>query len=207
VKKTRFHYLYSFVFVLSVFTSLPSEAFKELNLWLPVSYQAYYNRLLEASKIARSDPGCHELLKGELAEHLSSLDHPVFKFYCRGENLKTSSLLIDNKTLAVTNTLEDIKRRQALSKQRAINKEIIKKRKEIGQYWRICHDEFKSQTRLFEGLSLQTTFPPTPEISVMGEVVYTIFFEAKTLQRQKVRYQAIASTSSLRKCVVTIDPR
>ena len=206
MKKAYLYCRFLSIFTFLALISQASEAFKELNLWLPISYQSHYNRLLNASKVAAGDPSCYELLKGELAESLSSLGHPIFKFYCRAENREINSLLIDSKTLAVTNTLDDIKKRQALAKQRAIDKEIIKKRAEIDRYWRICREEFVFQTRLFDGLSLKTTFPPVPEISALGEVVYTILFDAKTLQRQNIRYQAIASANSLNRCVVTIDP-
>ena len=191
--------------------------------WLPVSYQHHYQALLNASKVAAADPDCEELIEGVLVEHQSTVDYPSFKFYCRTQKKKIFVMVVDGLSMQVTmNDMAEIRRKREIEKQRELERiqqeqedkarrekeaEILKKKTEEGQYWKICHRAFKHKSRYFEKLSIISPLPPKPAISSEGIFTYSILFDAESMGGQALHYKARAVIDSLDLCDVTIKPR
>lgn len=191
---------------LALFAVLSPASYAVGDLWLPISYQTHFNRLLEASKIASGDPSCYELLKGRLAESRSTKDHLIFKFYCRSENRSIFTILVDSTDLSVTNMPEELARLRKEAKQKARDRDLQSRRGEMSKYWKMCHKSFKKETRLFDDVKVQTALPPPSEVSPKGNVFYQLTFQAKSLQRKPIIYSVTATVRNWSRCEIDIRP-
>jgi hypothetical protein len=84
-------------------TTVFSERFAGVDLWLPKVYQDQYMLMLDAAEKAKAAPYCHQLLSGRVVEDRSTIEHLYFHFRCRSDDKTMFSVSVDGKSLAVTN--------------------------------------------------------------------------------------------------------
>ena len=77
-------------------------------LWLPNSYVKYWSNLRQIAELQLASERCVEVVRGELLQSESSIDHPIFAIVCRDRARKTyvekfNGLLIDSYELAIIN--------------------------------------------------------------------------------------------------------
>jgi hypothetical protein len=198
-----------------------SERFKDVDLWLPKTYQNQYVKLLDAADKAKADPYCHKLLSGRLMESKSTLDHLVFHFRCRAENKRSFSIRVDSKTLAVTNEYgekqraieaakraeeERIEAEKAAETVRLEQEELEALREEQSHYWKICRTEMKKRLKLFEGIEILSKIPPEPVID--GRVFkYIVDFDAQSQSKRKIHFRIFCEIKGLEEYKVFVKAR
>ncbi|EGG93243.1 hypothetical protein IMCC1989_1483 [gamma proteobacterium IMCC1989] len=186
------------------FSEEADTASLESDLWLPISYQQHFPRLLEAAEKVYQNEYCQDFLDGSLSETLSSSHDIVFIFRCRTEERRLFTITVDEKTLTLKNSLEEWIRQEALEKELREKEELRKKLAEREKYWAICHIVFKRKASLFNSAKIKTLLPPTPDISETGEFTYYIEFQTLSSKKTVLSYLATAIISSLDECVVDI---
>ncbi len=70
-------------------------------LWFPESYLRHLPRLYDGAKLVAESERCAQFINGSVQVDRSSLTHPVFRYNCRDQGLRTYSLLVDGLTLEV----------------------------------------------------------------------------------------------------------
>lgn len=185
------------------------------NLWLPISYQQHYTRLLKSAEHVSANAYCDQLLEGTLYESKSSTHSVVFRFRCRTAERKLFTISVDEKTLTLTNSLADWINQQALEKEglkqenlvkeQLIEKDELKKKMEARkQYWKICNEVFTRKANLFNSTKVTSQLPPQLDISDDGGVTYYIYFQALSAKKTVLRYLATARINSSDGCDVDI---
>ncbi len=192
--------------LLGVLISPPLFSAPDPRLWLPVSYQKHYERLVLASKKVEELEDCYHLLKGDLVESQARQGNIVFSFRCRDSSRKMFTVQVMSKDLTILR-VEDIWRQQE-EKQQAADKE--RKLRELlanrDQYWAVCLEEFEKQTRTFNEAKIVTPLPPKPDITKTGGFIYLIEFQTLSLKKNSLSYLATAEIEHLRACSVAIRP-
>jgi hypothetical protein len=176
----------------------------ERSVWLPISYQHHLPRLLEAAKRARENEYCSEFLDGSLSEPLSSRNKTVFLFRCRTEERRLFTITVDEKTMALTNSLDEWIKQETLEKARVEEEALRKKLAEREKYWEMCHVVFTRKASLFNSAKVMTPLPPSPDISDKGEFTYYIEFQTLSSKKTVLSYVATAIISGLDECIVDI---
>ncbi len=187
--------------------SYPNTAFSGTShLWLPISYQAYHNRLLEAAKKVSQLEDCRKLLSGTLAEKLSSGNKIVFTFRCRDQDRKVFIVHVNNNNSQIT-YMKDIWRKKSMEEADAREQEKLRnklaKRKE---YWAVCEKAFMSEMGSFKEPKIVTPLPIKPEISENAVFTYLIEFQTISLKKRRLSYIASAVIDTLDRCDIKIRP-
>jgi flagellar motility protein MotE (MotC chaperone) len=97
-------------------------------LWLPISYQQHFPRLLEAAEKVSVNEYCNQLLDGTLYEEQSSANTVMFRFRCRTTERRLFTIRVDAKTLTLTNSLAGWIKQQAIEKEKLRQEELEKER-------------------------------------------------------------------------------
>lgn len=190
-----------------VFISVPVNASSLTDkLWLPISYQSHYNRLLDAAEKVTNLEDCHRFLKGGLAEGASTKQHVVFSLRCRNMQRQTFTVMVDAKSLNMTR-MEDIwresdKKAEAFEKQQKLRQRLANR----DQYWSVCERTFKEKTQNFNQVEIVTPFPIKPDITEKGGFLYLIEFESLGLKGAPLSYIANAEIDYLHECRISIRP-
>ncbi|MFT5420673.1 MAG: hypothetical protein ACI9D5_001423 [Candidatus Endobugula sp.] len=192
-------------------------------IWLPISYQQHYQRLVEASEKVRSMGDCYDLLSGTLSERQSSADRLVFRFRCRTKEREIFTVTVNEKDLSyMTNSLA-VKRERVASNtareesRRRHEETVIQEAEEMqrqqdlrnilaerSQYWGICKRGFEDDTEFFDELKVVSPQPPIPDVSVDGVFTYIIEFQSLSWKMTVSSYVATATIDSLDKCNMEI---
>jgi hypothetical protein len=104
------------------------DAYYVDHLWLPISYQQHFPRLLEAAEKVSVNEYCAKLLDGTLYEEQTSVNAVIFRFRCRTTKRRQFTISVDEKTLTLTNSLEMWIKQQALEKEKLRQEELEKER-------------------------------------------------------------------------------
>jgi hypothetical protein len=211
------------------------DAYYVDHLWLPISYQQHFPRLLEAAEKVSVNEYCAQLLDGTLYEEQTSVNAVIFRFRCRTTKRRQFTISVDEKTLTLTNSLEMWIKQQALEKEKLrqeelenerlkqeeeLEKERIKQeeervriaaelRQEIEereQYWGVCNKVFTRKANLFNSAKVISKMPPQPDISDDGEYTYYIEFQTLGSRKTALHYLATARIISRDGCDVNIRP-
>lgn len=220
--KTLAFFLVLLMFSPSIFSDNDEMTALEQRLWLPISYQHDFPRLLEAAQKVNENEYCRNFLEGSLSESLTSPNKTVFLFRCRTEERRLFTITVDATTLTLTNSLDEWIKQKALEQQRIEEEkrrfeeekrrfeeeleeeELRKKLAEREQYWDVCHIVFKRKASLFNSAKVMSPLPPSPDISEKGEFTYYIEFQTLSSKKTVLSYLAKAIISSLDECVVDI---
>ncbi len=218
-----YRFLMAFFIAITSFSqsSLASERFADVDLWLPKTYQDHYLRLLDAAEKVEKDPYCHRLLSGGMIEGRSTPEHMYFHFRCRAEDRKTFSIEVDGKTLEMTN----VYRKQKEAEQRAEEERqriaaeaekaeadrleaerMAKLRGEQSRYWKICRKAMRKRLKLFDNIKVLTKGIPDPIIE--GEkFTYIVLFDAENPRKESLHYKVTCDISSLTSHKVAVVSR
>jgi hypothetical protein len=217
----------SFIFSFTVGISLSLAIYAyatvptKTQIWLPISYQAHYPRLMEAYDQVRETDDCYEVLSGTLSESLSKNGQIVFVFRCRTEDRQVFSINVNAKTLTMVNNFalkreaaelaekkrqeEEEKRIQKEEKER-LQEELRQKLAEREQYWSICQQAFETDIQFFNKPKVITPFPARPDITADGVFTYLIEFQTLSIKKNILSYIATATIHSLEACTIKIRP-
>lgn len=221
----------SYLLLFIVFISDVCAAYSEDSLWLPISYESYRPKLIEAAEKVSENEYCNHLLDGTFSESLSSPNKTIFIFRCRTNERRLFTITVDANTLAISSSLEGWIKQQKLEAQRLRQIEeqrlqeeqrrleeqrlqeeqrlIEEQRKKIAereQYWGICKRLFNRKASLFNDAKVLTEFPPQPDISDDGVFTYYIEFQTLSSKKTVLSYLATAVISSLDGCDIEIRP-
>lgn len=186
---------------------LPSFAATQPNLWLPLSYQQYEPRLLEAAEKVRDNNDCAQLLSGTLDEASVQRDTNLsFTFRCRTEARKMFIIDVNVATLELTNELVYWRKQAEIKAEQERQDALRKKLAERNLYWQVCKNTFQEMTRAFTEPKIVSETPPKPDMTPEGVFIYVIEFQTLSEKKNVLSYLATAVIDTLEECDIEIRP-
>lgn len=189
--------------ILGVVNSSHAESSR---FWLPISYQSYRPRLLEAAEKVAEREQCHTLLEGTLAEKKSINQKVVFSFRCRNADKQTRVFIVNASDLSMSNT-EEVLRLKAIEDAKLAEQERLREKfANRKQYWAVCEQAFMDETLPFNAPKIITPLPIKPDISEKKEFIYLIEFQTLSSKGKTLSYLATAVIDDLSACTIDIRP-
>ena len=169
------------IFLVGVIWSLPSLAFEDSALWLPVSYQTLKPELRQAAKKMEAMDSCQKVLRGYLHDSSTSQENATFMIVCRAPDRKTHSVLVDAHSLEVEYPLAVDTAKQYVGAELQAR---------VDKVWKTCQAQYKTKTKFMRNLKTLTKGQPEPEVGENGAVTLSIVFDAESLQGSPLKYRA-----------------
>ncbi len=164
-------------------------------LWLPTRHAALFLELKRAAEAAEDLDRCVKLVGGTIDLDRSKQNHPIYRILCRQENGRTYNEMVDGVSFKTLTTVY-VEPKQPTAEELEAARLSEEKRNEeerqarIDQLWVLCKAKLLQKTRLMDGLTWLTEFPPAPEVFEEDKVVFYLQFDAKSLEGLDLKYQA-----------------
>jgi hypothetical protein len=201
-------WLYRLVIWFVAFGVIPMSSASEImsKLWLPISYQSHFNRLLDAAEKVDNLEDCHQFVRGTLSEKKSTKQSLVFSMRCRNKDKHTFTLMVRADDLTITRIddvwLEEDKTLAELKKQEKLRRHLMNR----AQYWSVCESTLQEKIKNYDQVNVVTSFPVKPDITDTGGFTYFIEFEAMGPKGSVLIYMAEAEIDYLDECRILIRP-
>lgn len=159
----------------------------ETRIWLPQSYQKYYLSLVKSVEMLEATEQCKIVVRATLHQKSSTFPHPVFRIICRNPANRTYAVLIDGLSFKDVTPVKTPKK----------SPDEINRQQQ--RYWQFCHDELTKKTKNM--LSLEWLTETMPEVTESNgrETVFTVDFNAQSLDRKLLRYRASCTFRPVKK--------
>lgn len=165
-----------FIGLLLLSASAVSHAVDRSRLWLPAKYQTLHMSLIEAASAAEGLDRCEAVVEGTLDLDQSTPDHPIFRILCRQGSGLTYNEMVDGLSFVTLTTSPDSEKRRQTQTQLA---------------WQQCRLHLLERTRLMTDLRWLSDIdaPLEPVMITAEEVRFSIDFDAKSMERELLRYR------------------
>lgn len=180
--------------------ALPSHSVDKSRLWLAISDQKYYLRLIQAAEAAESLARCTEVVEATLDSGQSRPGHPIFRILCLQPSGRSYNEMVDGlsfetlttpKPVVVELTPEEQQRLVELERLRELK--AIEDRKD--KLWQSCERALIEKTRMMIDIEwLQKDRPELDHFDDEG-ARFSSHFNARSLMGEPLRYTAVCDVT------------
>lgn len=180
--------------------ALPSHSVDKSRLWLAISDQKYYLRLIQAAEAAESLARCTEVLEATLDRGQSRPDHPIFRILCLQPSGQSYNEMVDGRSfetlttptpIVVELTPEEQQRLAELERQRELK--AIEDRKD--KLWQSCEQALIEKTRMMIDMEWLQNDRPEPDHFDDEGARFSSHFNARSLMGEPLRYTAVCDVT------------